>query len=163
MKNFVTLLILFLLAVVISACTPDGEVDGEAIKGYFEKAIAEMPTKEDFKAQAEERIAKLPADEQAEARQELQKALDEWPTEEEVAKMKAEYDKAIDEFAAEAPNAEEARAMIKEAAEQLPSKEELHRAVDQLPDNDEMKNLIDQGLNSFFSQMDSLATEMEKQ
>ena len=162
MKNFITLLLLCLAAYATTACTADGEVDAEALKGMFSELKEDFPSKEEFRQKEELRIAKLPRAERDSAYIKLDKALAEWPTDAELAEWESKINESIEEFARKAPTAEETKAMVREAAEQLPTKEELHRAVDKLPENDDIKDLIDSGLDQFFGKMDSLATELKK-
>ena len=162
MKNFITLLLLCLAAYATTACTADGEVDAEALKGVFNQIKEDLPTKEEFRRDAEARIAELPRDERAAARADMEEALAEWPTNAELEDWEAKINESLENFARNAPTAEETKAIVRDAAEQLPTKEELHRAVDKLPENDELKELIDNGLDQFFGKMDSLATELKK-
>ena len=160
MKNFLTLLIFAILAAFLSSCTADGEVDTDALHRYVDKLEEKFPTKEEFKRMAEERIAKLPADEQAQAREDLRKALAEYPSKEELTRS---MDEAIDKVAEEMPNRAEFEEMIGEVSKDLPTKDELHELVDQLPEGEKVEEMISKGLAGFFKAMDSLAVEIKEE
>lgn len=160
MKKTFPLFLLLLLSIILAACTADGEVDTDAMKGFADRIQQEvMPTKEEFRQMAEKHIAALPVDEQAEARRDLRKALDEWPTEEELDRK---IDEAIEEFAKEALNRAEVEKLILEASDELPNKEQLKSLIDKLPEGEELDAKINEGMSKFFEAMDSISTELKK-
>lgn len=141
MRNLLSILFFTVISLFFTACGADGNLDADLIKGYVDQFQEEiMPTKEEFQEMAEKQIARLPADEQAEAREALAETLANWPTNEQldslvdgaVAEMptRAEFDKAMDELAKEVPGGGSLQKAIKEAMDEIPEGEELNKAVE---------------------------------
>lgn len=141
MRNILSVFTFALIAIVFSACGADGNLDADLIKGYVDQFQEEvMPTKEEFRQMAETQIARLPVDEQAEAREALAETLANWPTDEQldslvdgaVAEMptRAEFDKAMEELADEVPGGGSLQKAIEEALDEIPEGEELNKAVE---------------------------------
>lgn len=146
MRNFLTLFSLLVLAFFVTACGADGNLDPDRLKGYVDRFQEEvLPTKEEFRKMAEQQIARLPMDEQAEAREALAETLANWPTEEEfdalvdevVEEMptKAAWDEAMDQLSEEMPGGNQLRKALDEALEQIPEGAELNKLVDESLDD----------------------------
>lgn len=141
MRILTQLCTLLLLAAVTFACGADGELDENLLRDYaktFQEEV--MPTKEEFRKMSEEQIAKLPADEQAEARADLEKALAEWPTDE-------DFDNAINEIVENAPSRAEIDEALGELKNQFREDGELSEAFrelrGQLADDGELGQAMD--------------------
>jgi hypothetical protein len=141
MRNIFSLLILALITVAFTACGADGNLDADLIKGYVDQFQEEvMPTKDEFRQMAEDQIARLPSDEQAEARKALAETLANWPTNEQLDSLvdgavsemptRAEFDKAMDELSKEVPGGSSLQNAIEDAMDQIPQGEELNKAVE---------------------------------
>lgn len=141
MRKLLTLSFPIFLTLLFTGCGADGNLDASLIKGYVDQFQEEiMPTKEEFRALAEKQIARLPADEQAEARKALAETLANWPTDEQLDAMvdevvsemptKAEFDQALDELEREMPGGGSLRNAIEEAVGQIPQGSELNKAVE---------------------------------
>ncbi|MEM9929733.1 MAG: hypothetical protein AAF840_07945 [Bacteroidota bacterium] len=153
MQNFLTLLSFLALALLFNACGADGNLDPDRLKGYVDRFQEEvLPTKEEFREMAEKQIARLPLDEQAEAREALAETLANWPTDEDFDKLvdeavegmptKAEWEEAMNQLSKEMPGGSKLREALDEALEQLPEGEELNKMVDE--SLDEMEKAVDE-------------------
>jgi len=164
MRKLLTLITILLLtitsALTFTSCTTDGLVDSDAIKNVARKMQKKMPTKEEFRKIAEERIAEMPADKQDEARRELEETLADWPTDEEISDA---INKAIDDFAAEAPTKAEVEEALEGFAKEIPSKKEMKDAVNgiikEMPEGDELGSMLKKGLNTLVEALDSVKVE----
>jgi hypothetical protein len=141
MRNLLSFFLIAMISLFFTACGADGNLDAELIKGYVDQFQEEvMPTKEEFRQMAEKQIARLPADEQAEAYEALAETLANWPTNEQLDSLvdgavsemptRAEFDEAMDELAKEAPGGGSLRKAIEEAMDEIPEGEELNKAVE---------------------------------
>ncbi|MFK8165233.1 MAG: hypothetical protein AB8H12_22495 [Lewinella sp.] len=141
MRNFVPLILFTFCSLFFTACGADGNLDADLIKGYVDQFQEEiMPTKEEFRQMAEKQIARLPADEQAEAREALAETLANWPTNEQLDSLvdgavsemptRAEFDEAMSKLSKEIPGGSELQKSIEEAMDQIPEGEELNKAVE---------------------------------
>ena len=141
MRNLLPLLFLAVVSLFFTACGADGNLDADLIRGYVDQFQEEiMPTKEEFRQMAENQIDRLPADEQAEAREALAETLANWPTNEQLDSLvdgavsemptRAEFDKAMDELANEVPGGGSLQKAIEEALDEIPEGEELNKAVE---------------------------------
>lgn len=142
MRQVLFYLVTCFLPLIFTSCGADGNLDADLIKGYVDQFQEEvMPTKEEFREMAEKQIARLPADEQAEARKSLAETLANWPTDDQldamvdeaVAEMptRAEFDEAMNELAKEVPGGSSLEKAIKEAMDQVPEGSALNKAVEE--------------------------------
>ncbi|WP_020567350.1 hypothetical protein [Neolewinella persica] len=141
MRNFFSVFLLIATSILFTSCGADGNLNAELIKGYVDQFQEEiMPTKEEFRQMAEQQIARMPAGEQAEAREALAETLANWPTSEQLDSLvdgavsemptRAEFDKAMDELAREMPGGGSLQKAIEEAMDEIPQGEELNKAVE---------------------------------
>ena len=161
MKNFLTLLTLLILAALLSACTPDGEVDVDRVAATVDAMLedVDLPTNAELRDSLEAHIATLPPDEQAVARRELDEFLAAFPEDGEA--IRAGFRKAARQLAEDLPSRQEAEALIDRFVEELPEKEEVKRtvneAIDEAPEKAELSELLKRGLSILEEQADSIA------
>lgn len=155
MRKFLTFSLLLLLSVTFFSCGADGELDEALLDEYVDRFKDEvMPTKEEFKRMAEKQIANLPADEQADARKDLQEALDNWPSDAQIDEM---VDKAVNDL----PDREKIDEALSEISEEggifgRMISGAIRGAIKEAPSADEVNKMVDESLNEVSKQVDSL-------
>lgn len=152
MRSILNLLPLLLLTLIFTSCGADGNFDAGLVQEYAERFQQEvLPTKEEFKQLAEAQIAMMPAAEQAEARQELAKLMDEWPTDGEISD-------AITEAVNELPTRNEINDALNEM-DDAPGASMISKmirgALNEAPSADEVNDLVEKGL-------DEMETEVQE-
>ncbi len=161
MRNLLTIITLLLVALLFTACGADGNLDPDRLKGYVDRFQEEvLPTKEEFRELAEKQIARLPAAEQAEARQALAETLANWPTDE-------DFDTMIDEVTAEMPTQAEWKEAMDQLSKEMPGgsqlRQSLDEALDQIPEGTELNNLVEKSLNDLEKASEETRKALRKQ
>lgn len=155
MRKLLSYSLVLFLSLTFFGCGADGSLDEALLDEYVDRFQEEvMPTKEEFKEMAEKQIAKLPDDEKAEAREELQNALDNWPTD-------ADIDKMVDEAIAEMPDSKEIDKALSEISEEggvfgRMISGAIRGAIKDAPSPDEVNKLLDESLDEVGKTVDSL-------
>lgn len=145
MRKLITFSLLLVLSLSLFRCGADGELDEALVRDYAERFQEEvLPTKEEFRRLAEKQIANLPADEQAEARKELEETLAKWPTD-------AEIDEAIDKAIDEMPTQEELDKALSEISEEggilgRMISGAVRGAIKDAPTPEEVNKMVDEAL-----------------
>ena len=141
---------LLLLVLNFTSCGADGNFDAGLVQDYAERFQKEiLPTKAEFRQLAEAQIALMPPAERAEARQQLEEVLAEWPTDGEITDAiadavnelptRSEIDEALREMD-EAPGGSIISNMIRGAMNEAPEAREVNDLVEQ--GLDEMENEV---------------------
>jgi len=155
MRKLLTYAIFSLLAISFTSCGADGLLDADTVKGFVDKIQDEvLPTKEEYKEMMEKQIAKLPEEDQAEARKDLAETLANWPTDEEIDAM-------IDSAVAEMPT----RAEFDEAIDEIPLskvRDAIREAADKLPEGEELNKMVEDGIEEMKGKVDSIKLELDK-
>jgi len=155
MRKLLTLTTMLFLALTFVACGADGELDEALLNDYVDRFQEEvMPTKEEFKRIAEKQIANLPEDEQADARRDLEKALAEWPTDE-------DFDEMVDKIKEDLPSGRELDEALSEISEEggifgRMISGAVRGAVENAPSPEEVNSAVDKTMDEVSKQVDSL-------